>query len=95
MPAKILIKRTFQKDKTPEILSILNRFRAGAKTQPGYIHGETWISPDNPQKTLVVVTWDSLPNWRSWRNNPKRKAFEAMLEIYQIGPAQYEEFEII
>jgi len=28
MPAKILIKRTFQKDKTSEILSILNRFRA-------------------------------------------------------------------
>jgi len=94
MPAKILIKRTFQKDKTSEILSILNRFRAGAKTQPGYIQGETWISPDDPQKTLVVVTWDSLPNWRTWKNSPKRKAFEAMLQIYQLGPAQYEEFEI-
>ena len=94
MPAKILIKRTFQKDKTAEILSILNRFRAGAKTQPGYIQGETWISPENPQKTLVVVTWDSLPNWRAWKNSQKRKTFEVMLEIYQVGPAQYEEFEI-
>jgi heme-degrading monooxygenase HmoA len=94
MPAKILIKRKFQKETTREILSILNRFRAGAKTQPGYIHGETWISPEDPQKTLVVVTWDSLANWRKWKASSERKAFEALLEIYQIGLTQYEEFEI-
>ena len=93
MPAKILIKRTFQKDKTPEILSIINRFRASAKTQRGYIHGETWINPEDPQHTLVIVTWDSLQNWRAWKTSQKRKSFEAMLEMYQIGPTQYEEFE--
>jgi heme-degrading monooxygenase HmoA len=93
MPAKILIKRTFQKDTTQEILAILNRFRMAAKSQSGYIKGETWIRPDNPQQTLVVVTWDSLPNWLKWKNSSKRQSFEAMLKIYQLGPAEYEEFE--
>ena len=93
MPAKILIKRTFQKDKTQEILSILNKLRVSAKTQPGYIKGETWIRPDNPQQALVVVTWDNLANWQAWKNSSKRQSFEAMLEIYQVGPAEYEEFE--
>jgi len=95
MPAKILIRRSFQKDKTPEILTILNRFRASARTQSGYIDGETWINPEDPHKTLVVVTWDSLANWRTWKNSQKRRTFEAMLEIYQVGPTRYEEFEIV
>ena len=94
MPAKILIKRTFQKDKTAEILAVLNRFRASAKTQPGYVQGETWVDPENPHKTLVVVTWDSLAQWYQWKNSPKRRDFEAMLAIYQLGATDYEEFEV-
>ena len=41
MIAKIIIKRRFVKENTPQILSLLNKIRSIAMNQPGYISGET------------------------------------------------------
>jgi heme-degrading monooxygenase HmoA len=41
---------------------------------------------------LVIGTWENMESWHSWKKNSKRKEFEAMLEIYQDGPTEYEEY---
>jgi heme-degrading monooxygenase HmoA len=41
---------------------------------------------------VVISTWESLDFWRNWRTNKERQKFEAMLEIYQDGPTEYEEY---
>jgi hypothetical protein len=35
-----------------------------------------------------------MRNWKSWKQNPKRGAFEKMLEIYQEGHTEYEEYHL-
>lgn len=92
MPAKIFIKRQFKRSDTQAVISVLNKIRTSASAQPGYISGETWVSPDDPARMLVVVTWDSLANWLAWKHDSKRKAYEATLALYQIGQTDYEEF---
>ena len=72
MIAKILIKRTFQKDVERQILPILQKMRAAAMSQPGYISGETLTNYENPQRVTVIGTWQSMENWLSWKSSPER-----------------------
>ncbi len=41
---------------------------------------------------LVIGTWENMESWHSLKNNNKRKEFVALLEIYQEGPTEYEEY---
>lgn len=92
MIAKIIIKRNFLPGKSKEILSLLNQLRSGAMNQPGYISGETLMQNDNPQALTVIASWQSMADWKNWKENTQRRQYEAMLEIYQEGPTQYEEY---
>ena len=89
MLVKVFIKRCFTKGKNDEIVSLLNEFRSGAMDQEGYVSGETLVSAEDPQKLLVIGTWQGMENWIEWRENTRRKNFEKMLEIYQEGPTEY------
>jgi len=92
MPAKILIKRRFKEGTLKQVSALLNEFRSGALNQPGYISGETLVKVDDQHELLVIGTWRKMQNWKNWKNNPKRKTFEDMLEIYQKEPTIYEEY---
>jgi heme-degrading monooxygenase HmoA len=92
MVAKIFIKRKFKKDSGREIVAILNKMRAAAMDQPGYISGETLMDYDNPQSVAVIATWQSMENWHAWKENPERMKIESMLEAFQVGPTEFEEY---
>jgi heme-degrading monooxygenase HmoA len=92
MLVKILIKRRFKKGKVKEISAILRDFRSGAMDRPGYVSGETLVSYEDPQNVLVIGTWQDMESWLAWKENPKRKEFESMLEIYQEGTTTYEAY---
>lgn len=92
MIAKIIIKRSFVKENTPQILSLLNKIRSIAMNQEGYISGETLMQHDFPENMVVVATWQSMKDWLAWKSSDERKTYEAMLEIYQTRPTEYEEY---
>lgn len=92
MIAKILIKRRFKPGNTPQIVALLNEIRTLAMSQSGYMSGETLLKNDAPDNMVVISTWKSLEAWRLWRDSKERGKFEAMLEIYQEGPTEYEEY---
>jgi len=92
MLVKILIKRQFKEGKTKEINALLTEFRVGAMNRPGYVSGETLLDPEDPNKVLVIGTWENMESWLNWKNDSARKKFEAMLEIYQHGPTEYEAY---
>jgi heme oxygenase (mycobilin-producing) len=92
MVAKILIKRRFKMGKTKAIFALLKKFRTAALSQPGYISGETLIEHGDSQHMLVIGSWENMESWHNWKENSKRKEFEAMLEVYQEGPTEYEEY---
>jgi len=92
MIVKVIIKRRFLKGRDKEIIALLNRIRTAAMQQPGYISGETLTLADNPQLMTVIATWQSVGEWEAWKTNSERRQIEAMLEVFQDGPAQYEEY---
>ena len=92
MIAKIIIKRRFKEGKTPQIVSILNKIRSLAMEQGGYQSGETLIKSDQPNNMVVISTWNSLEAWQKWKDSPERKQYETMLEVYQEGPTEYDEY---
>ena len=92
MIAKILIRRKFKPGNTPQIVALLNEIRALAMTQTGYMSGETLMKSEDPEMMVVISTWESLEKWHSWRDNKERNQFESMLEIYQEGPTEYDEY---
>ncbi len=94
MVAKILITRQFKPGNTPQIVALLNKIRGIALSQPGYQSGETLIKSEAPDKMVVISTWSSLDTWHQWRDSQKRKEFEAMLEVYQEAPTEYDEYVV-
>ena len=94
MTAKIIIKRRFVKENTPQILSLLNKMRSIAMNQAGYISGETLMQKDFPENMAVIATWKRMEDWMAWKASEERKTYEAMLEIYQTRPTQYEEYHL-
>lgn len=94
MVVRVLIKRRFLKGKENEICSLLRDFRAGAMEMQGYISGETLVKKKDPLTLLVIGTWESAEDWFRWKENPNRKAFEGLMEVYQEGPTEYEEYTL-
>ena len=94
MHAKIIIKRKFVKGKQKEIIALLRELRAGALHQPGYISGQTLTSADDPQTLVVIGTWQDMESWYNWKENNTRKTLERMLETYQEGSTDYQEFTL-
>lgn len=92
MIAKILIKRQFQKNSGRQILPILQKMRAAAMSQTGYISGETLTNYENPQRVTVISTWQNMDSWVRWKSSPERTKLESMLEVFQVGPTEFEEF---
>lgn len=94
MNAKILIKRKFKPGKQKEIIALLRELRSGALHQGGYISGETLTSSEDPQVLMVIGTWQDMESWHRWKQNSTRQTLEQMLETYQIGSTEYEEYSL-
>ena len=92
MIAKILIKRRFKDGNTPQIVALLNELRSMAMNQTGYLSGETLIKNGYPNNMVVISTWQDMNSWENWRDSEQRNKFEAMLEVYQERPTDYEAF---
>jgi heme-degrading monooxygenase HmoA len=92
MVAKILIRRRFKIGKKKEIFALFKKLRSAVLNQPGYISGETLLEHIDSQHMLVISTWENMESWHRWIKSSKRKEFDAMMEIYQDGPTEYEEY---
>ena len=92
MIVKVIIKRKSKEGKAREVFTLLNKIRSDAMNQKGYITGETLINHDNPREVLVIAMWQDMENWLKWRDNPDRKANEALLERCLEEPTVYESY---
>jgi len=82
MTVKIFIKRRLRDDNVVELKFLLNKLRALALSQPGYISGETFNRLDKKDECMVIGTWRSLEDWNNWVNNPLR--IEVQTEIDKL-----------
>jgi heme-degrading monooxygenase HmoA len=80
MAAKIIIKRKVPKGREGDLLPLLLELRKLATTQAGYISGETLRNMDDPEDYLVISTWKSVDEWKSWVANEQRAALQDKID---------------
>ena len=95
MAVKIIIVRHVPPEKQSEIKPLLLQMRSAAHAQSGYVSGETLINYDDPEEHLVISTWKSLEDWKSWICDERRIELqkkvdtilgrETMYQIYYNG----------
>ena len=92
MLVKVFIKRNIKEGKEKEVFALIKKLRFKAMNQEGYISGENLVSTDDPQKLMVVSTWQGLKNWTKWKKSDERKNIEVQLEELQSAPTTCESF---
>ncbi len=92
MAVNIFIRRTVPHDKAKEMIPLFRQMRASAATQPGYITGETLRSMDNPEEFMVISTWQSSEEWKSWLKSEERAKVQTQIDDLLGGETHYEIF---
>ena len=80
MAIRALIEREIKTGSEIKIHHLLLQLRSKAMQAKGYISGETLRALDNPNKFLVISTWNSLADWDTWDNDAERKKLQKELD---------------
>ncbi len=93
MAVKVLIVRRGTPRCFEELKPLVQRLRALALAQPGYVSGETFLNIDVPGEYLVISTWASLEKWTDWLNNPERVAVQSDIDALLGEPTLYQVYQ--
>lgn len=85
MSVKVIIERIFKEAPVPENFQVINKLRRGAIMQKGYVSGETLVDFEN-NHVVVLSTWASPDDWRTWLDSPKRAELEKELTPHLKEP---------
>lgn len=89
MAVRVLIEREIQPGNDLKLHQLLMQLRTKAMMQKGYITGETLHDLEDPSKFLVIGTWSSLEEWKSWEMNADRKKLQEELNKLLRKPEKY------
>ncbi len=90
MAVKILIKRFVPENKENEVAVLLRLLRERTTSQPGYISGETLKRIDKPGENLVISTWQSVDDWRTWVLSEERTKIQEKIDVLLGDDTEYE-----
>jgi len=80
MAVKVIIRRRVGKENEAKLSPLLIQMRALATAQPGYISGETLRNLEDPEEWLVIGTWKSEDDWKSWLTNKQRAEIQGKID---------------
>ncbi len=60
--------------------------------QQGYISGETLLCAEDTNKVVVISKWESLEDWKNWKDAEERIKLDAALNKFQKNPTTYEPY---
>ncbi|MBN2033447.1 MAG: antibiotic biosynthesis monooxygenase [Deltaproteobacteria bacterium] len=80
MAVKIIIKRKVPRGKEERLLPLLLELRSKAITQRGYISGETLRNLNNSEDHVVISTWQSAEDWKTWEADKGREEIQSKID---------------
>ena len=93
MPVHVVVKRKLQIQKPEQLLPLLQELRTRAQKQPGYIEGKTLRSVDNPGEYMVISSWQTADDWKSWFQSGERRDLQGQVDSLIGERTFYEIFE--
>jgi heme-degrading monooxygenase HmoA len=88
MAIRIIIERQTIPGNELALNELLMQLRAQAIKSKGYISGETLRALDDPNLFIVISTWDSLQEWKTWEKNEKRLAIQDKIDALLMVPSR-------
>ena len=92
MPIHTMVTRHFDSGKLIEAYPTLHALRAASMDQAGYRNIRTFVGRDNPDKLVVVTSWDHFRAWEKWRDCATRATFELLLRQFTCCNSSAETF---
>ena len=89
MAIKIIIERHTIPGNELSLSELLLQLRAEAMKTKGYISGETLRALDDPNKYIVISTWDTLEDWRTWEADSTRKKIQNNIDALLRTPSAH------
>jgi len=80
MAVRIIIDRKVKKGKESDFFNFLKELRTKAISAKGYVSGETLRALNDPLNYVVISTWQSVDDWKSWEKDSERKKIQAKME---------------
>ncbi len=93
MAIKVLIFRHGGPEIYEDLQPLLQRLRALALAQPGYVSGETYCNVKDSGEYLVISTWSSLEAWTAWHDHEERMAVQGQIDALLGEPTAYHVFQ--
>lgn len=93
MPVHVMVKRKLQIRNPEQLLPLLNELRARAKEQPGYIDGQTLRNLEDPAEYIVISTWVTSDDWKTWMQSKDRRDIQGKIDSLIGERTFYEIFE--
>ena len=94
MTINVLITRRFKPDFLHEALSHNAQLRALATVQEGYLHGKSLVSRQDPQRVVVISSWQSIEDWENWYGTDIRRDYYKKLRMALEEPESVEVFDV-
>ena len=88
MSVKIIIDRKVKKGMESDFSKLLEELRMKAIATKGYISGESLWASEDPHNCVVISTWHSVGEWRSWEKSPERKEIWGKIEKFMVRPTK-------
>lgn len=90
MFTKVVMHRKAKLENQAQMLPLLAQLRDLASSNLEYLGGETFISKDDPTKTVVISTWKSDAAWEKYKASKERVETQALLDAILEKPTTYE-----
>ncbi len=87
MAIRVLIERKIVPENELALNNLLMKLRGKAMLAKGYISGETLRSLEDPNDYLVISTWNTLDDWKSWEADNERQDIQKGIDSLLRAPA--------
>ncbi|MEL0169188.1 MAG: antibiotic biosynthesis monooxygenase family protein [Pseudomonadaceae bacterium] len=71
---KVLIQRDIAETLEAPYEQIARRVLSAAIQSPGFISGESFRDIDNPNRRVIMVTWQNIHSWQRWEASEERRS---------------------
>jgi heme-degrading monooxygenase HmoA len=89
MSIKVIIERQIIPGNDLVLNKLLMELRVKAMQAKGYISGETLRSMEDPNRYIVISTWESVEDWKAWAENEERMEIQAKVDAVLRVPASH------
>jgi len=92
---RVIIERRIKPGTHPQMERLLIERRAEAMKYKGYISGETLQSTNDLNHVIIISSWQTEDDWKSWHNSLARHKMDEKIRELLIEPEKVSMFEFV